>query len=497
MSRKKQKYHSSFAQTLFLSVLSLFFFFFLCIVSYQYQREKQYKIGLLYEKLLDYNLQIIEGTQRNTNLSEEKSPENLAEIIGNFTPVMLLPDLRITVIDPAGKVIYDNIRKEPHEFQDHLERPEVKRALKNGSGYHVRRYSETVGTEFFYVATLAPNGLIVRTALPYGSTLDNTLRVDYGFIAFAALLLLGLGIIFYMLIRKIDVSITRLREFTLKIDRNEPVDEEEENQFPNNELGEISQHLIRIYKNIIRTKGELLEGREKLLEQRSIQVQQRKELTQNIAHELKTPVASIQGYLETIVNSPGIPPEKRDLFLEKCYAQSNRLSRLLKDISLLTRMDEASGMFVMEEFDIQVLVETMINELSLQLEERHIIVRNGLDAPLPIKGNHSLIYSIFRNLMDNAIAYAGEHIFITISLTNLEGNYYGFSFADNGVGMEKDHMERIFERFYRVDKGRSRKLGGTGLGLAIVKNAILIHGGTITARSISPHGLCFDFTLKK
>lgn len=497
MSRKRQTFHSSFAQTLLLSVLSLFFFFFLCIVSYQYQREKEYKIGLMHQKLEDYNLQIIEELKKDTQISEEKPSPELEHFLTHFAPSQFLPQLRITLINQQGKVIYDNRKKGYRDFEDHRERPEVKKALQNGTGYNVRRFSETIGTEFFYVATRAPDGYIVRSALPYGATLNNSLKIDYGFISFAILLLLSLIIIFYMIICKIDISITRLREFTLKIDRNEPIDEDEEKHFPNNELGEISQHLIRIYKNITRTKGELLEGREKLLEQKSLQVQQRKELTQNIAHELKTPVASIQGYLETIVNTPHISAEKQKEFLDKCYAQSNRLSRLLKDISLLTRMDEASDMFVMEQFDIQVLVENIINELSLQLEERDIIVRNGLDAPLPIKGNASLIYSIFRNLMDNAIAYAGEHIFITLSLTHIEGNYYGFSFADNGIGMDEAHLERIFERFYRVDKGRSRKLGGTGLGLAIVKNAILIHGGNITARNLSPHGLSFDFTLKK
>lgn len=497
MSRKKQTYHSSFAQTLLLSVLSLFFFFFLCIVSYQYQREKEYKIGLMHQKLQDYNFQIIEELKKDPQISEEKPNPGLEKFLTHFTPARLLPQLRITLINRHGKVIYDNQRKTYSEFEDHRERPEVKKALQKGTGYNVRRFSETIGTEFFYVATLSQDGYIVRCALPYGVSLNNSLKVDYGFITFAILLLLSLAITFYVIIRKIDISITRLREFAIKVDRNEPIDEDEESHFPNNELGEISQHLIRIYKKMIHTKGELLEGREKLLEQRSLQVQQRKELTQNIAHELKTPVASIQGYLETIVNNPDLTPDKRELFLDKCYAQSNRLSHLLKDISLLTRMDEASGMFVMEQFDIQILVENIINELSLQLEERRIIVRNGIDAPLPMRGNASLVYSIFRNLMDNAIAYAGENLFITLSLTHIEGDYYGFSFADNGIGMEEIHLERIFERFYRVDKGRSRKLGGTGLGLAIVKNAILIHGGNIIARNIAPHGLCFDFTLKK
>lgn len=227
------------------------------------------------------------------------------------------------------------------------------------------------------------------------------------------------------------------------------------------------------------------------------QVNLKRQLTQNIAHELKTPVSSIQGYLETIVNNENIPREKVNVFLERCYAQSNRLSRLLRDISVLTRMDEAANMIDMERVDISVLVGNIINEVSLELDEKHITVVNSLKKSIQVKGNYSLIYSIFRNLMDNAIAYAGTNIQININCFREDESYYYFSFADTGVGVSPEHLNRLFERFYRVDKGRSRKLGGTGLGLAIVKNAVIIHGGSISAKNSQGGGLEFVFTLAK
>ena len=227
------------------------------------------------------------------------------------------------------------------------------------------------------------------------------------------------------------------------------------------------------------------------------QVNLKRQLTQNIAHELKTPVSSIQGYLETIVNNENIPREKVNVFLERCYAQSNRLSRLLRDISVLTRMDEAANMIDMERMDISVLVGNIINEVSLELDEKHITVVNSLKKSIQVKGNYSLIYSIFRNLMDNAIAYAGTNIQININCFREDESYYYFSFADTGVGVSPEHLNRLFERFYRVDKGRSRKLGGTGLGLAIVKNAVIIHGGIISAKNNQGGGLEFVFTLAK
>ena len=173
------------------------------------------------------------------------------------------------------------------------------------------------------------------------------------------------------------------------------------------------------------------------------------------------------------------------------------MSRLLRDISVLTRMDEAANMIDMERIDISLLVGNIINEVSLELEEKQITVVNSLKKSIQIKGNYSLLYSIFRNLMDNAIAYAGTNIQININCFREDENYYYFSVADTGVGVSPEHLNRLFERFYRVDKGRSRKLGGTGLGLAIVKNAVIIHGGSISAKNNPGGGLEFVFTLAK
>lgn len=228
------------------------------------------------------------------------------------------------------------------------------------------------------------------------------------------------------------------------------------------------------------------------------QINLKRQLTQNIAHELKTPVSSIQGYLETVVTAgSNLTEERKQAFLERCYAQSNRLTRLLRDISVLTRMDEASSMLDMEKIDIGMLISGMLNEVTLELEEKNITVEKQLKPELTVLGDYSLLYSIFRNLTDNVIAYAGIDTTIRINCFREDENFYYFSFADTGVGVSSEHLSRLFERFYRVDKGRSRKLGGTGLGLAIVKNAVIIHGGTISAKNSPEGGLEFIFTLAK
>jgi len=223
----------------------------------------------------------------------------------------------------------------------------------------------------------------------------------------------------------------------------------------------------------------------------------KRQLTQNVSHELKTPVSSIQGYLETILSNPDLSPGKRQFFLERCYSQSTRLTGLLRDISVLNRLDEASEMFDLTEVNITKLIAEIQKECSQDMEEKHITSEIILPGDPTVFGNNSLLYSIFRNLYDNAIAYAGENIRITVNCYKEDPKYYYFSFSDNGVGIPEEHINRIFERFYRVDKGRSRKIGGTGLGLSIVKNGVNFHKGQISAKSSPGKGVTFFFTLKK
>jgi two-component system OmpR family sensor kinase/two-component system phosphate regulon sensor histidine kinase PhoR len=231
-------------------------------------------------------------------------------------------------------------------------------------------------------------------------------------------------------------------------------------------------------------------------EQAAKENQMRRELTQNIAHELKTPVASILGYTDTILDNPQMSPETQRQFIERTNAQTHRLTALLQDISTLNRMDYAAHQLTLERTDVSAIVGDIVQETAIALEKRHMKLNNCLPQHIVIKANPSLIYSIFRNLVDNAINYAGEGTTIDISAEQTDDNWM-FCFSDNGVGIAPEHLPRIFERFYRIDKSRSRSIGGTGLGLAIVKNAVLLHGGTITAHIAEKGGLQFDFTLRK
>lgn len=223
----------------------------------------------------------------------------------------------------------------------------------------------------------------------------------------------------------------------------------------------------------------------------------KRQLTQNIAHELKTPVSSIRGYMETILSTQ-MEEARKKMFMERCYAQSKRLTDLLRDISMLNRLDESKDLYDTDNTDLQKIITEVINESQAALTERNMTVEmRNLHDKMTLNGNYSLLYSIFRNLTDNAIAYAGQGTRITIDCYLEDDKYYYFSFSDNGVGVPEEHLNRLFERFYRVDKGRSRKLGGTGLGLAIVKNAVLFHKGEIWVKNEPSGGLNILFSLRK
>ena len=472
MSIKMSRF--SVGTRIYLSVLCVFLVFAVAFIVFQQTREKQFKTDMLNLRLQDYN-QRMDDVLHAYGRYDEKAYDH-------FVGENHMKGLRVTIITHDGDVVYDNRSKAYTKMGNHANRPEVKTALQHGSGATVERNSRTMGGDYFYSATYFPeDSLVIRSALPYNDNLSKSLRADQHYIWFAVTAILLLTIILYRFTSRLGANITKLRTFASRADHNESLDTEDLVAFPDDELGEIAERIIKIYKRLQTTRKE--------------QDVLKRQLTQNIAHELKTPVASIQGYLETILDNPHINEQTKEQFLTRCYAQSQRLTALLQDISTLNRMDDAPDMTDFTEVNISAMVENITHETALQLSEHGMAFSNRLPADIVVQGNQSLLYSVFRNLTDNAIAYAGQGTTITLEAQK-EGDMWHFSFADNGIGVPAEHLPRLFERFYRVDKGRSRKMGGTGLGLAIVKNSVLLHGGTISVSNQATGGLRFDFTIK-
>ena len=351
-------------------------------------------------------------------------------------------ELRISIIALSGTVVYDNTLS-LDSLDNHRNRPEVANAFSKGEGYNISRQSTSDGREYFYSATRGER-VIVRTAIPYSNTLRDMLEADWSFLVVMVSISLAMSTLAYFTTRKLGKDIERVN------------------------LYEAEQEKNRL----------------------------KRQLTNNINHELKTPVASIQVCLETLLSGITLSEEKRQELIERCYTHNERLRRLLNDVSLITRMEDGSTLISKESVIINEIINEVAEELNVMPDEERLILHTEFNEMVIIEGNTSLIGSIFSNLTENAIAYSeGKNIYITLLENSQE--LVRIRFEDDGKGVGKEQLPLLFERFYRVDKGRSRQKGGTGLGLAIVKHAVLFHGGTITVTNRPNGGLRFDFTLSK
>ena len=426
-SETKISYH----KRLFLQLIAFSWAMVLCFVGYQYIREKEYKSEFLNAQLQQYNRHL---------LTTVEDGEPFEEYIATHDKPF--DELRISIITLSGAVVYDNTIS-LDSLDNHRGRPEIADALTKGTGYNISRQSTSDGREYFYSATRGERA-IVRTAIPYSSTLQDLLEADWSFLVVMISITLVMSIVAYFTTRKLGKDIERVNRYEAEQERN----------------------------------------------------RLKRQLTNNINHELKTPVASIQVCLETLLSGINLSEEKRQELIERCYAHNDRLRRLLNDVSLITRMEDGSALIGKERVVINDITDEVAKELEMLPEDERLLLHTDFGDEVVIDGNPSLIGSIFRNLTENAIAYSeGRNIYISL----LENNerLCRIRFEDDGKGVEPKHLSHLFERFYRVDKGRSRQKGGTGLGLAIVKHAVQFHGGTITASNRPNGGLRFEFTLKK
>lgn len=474
--------NKSFQRNLLLSIGGVFLLFAICFSVYQYKREKEYKIDILHSRLQMYNYEMVQTVGMDSIVCSHP--------FRNYVLHHQMEGLRVSVIDKEGRVILDSYDTNVKDLGNHLQRREIQQALQEGSGYDIKRMSQSTHETYFYSATRFGD-VIVRAAVPYSAELTRSLQADNTYIYYSGVLTLLLGIVLYYITHRISRHIGYLREFAVKADEGQELDHELERRLPDDELGDISHTIIMLYWKLRHSEED--------------KVRIKRQLTQNAAHELKTPAASIHGYLESIIDNPDMPDDKKKHFLERCYAQSERMNKLLLDMSALTKLDEidenrSEAREAYRPVDVLQIIQSALDDTALQLQEKGIAPSLQLPQHVEVLGDQSLIYSIFRNLIDNAIAYAtgASQLSITCAEVEKEGrHFYEFIVSDNGQGVEAQHLTHLFERFYRVDKGRSRKLGGTGLGLAIVKNAVVAHGGQATALSTPGGGLTIRFTLAR
>ena len=372
--------------------------------------------------------------------------------------------LRVTLIDLEGNVIFDN-QLDESEMENHASREEFKEAKENGYGIS-KRYSSSLLKTFYYVAYKLDNN-IIRVSKVADSTL-YILFINLWPLYIVAIVLIICSILLgFLLSKKIVDPINNINL---------------EHPLENNKYKEIEPLLIRIEAQ----KNELMKENEEVLNASKV----RQEFTSNVSHELKTPLHVISGYAELIKEGIVKDSDVKE-FGEKIYSEASRMSKLVEDIMKISKL-ESDKDFEKTQLKLKNIVVAIVDSLMIEADKKNVKFKLSLND-CSISGNYDSIYSLIFNLVDNAIKYNKTNGKITIKLQEVSNNVI-LSVKDTGIGIPKEDLDRIFERFYRVDKSRSKDSGGTGLGLAIVKHSLIVNNATIKVESELKKGSTFTVT---
>lgn len=572
----------TYRQRIFFYFFVVFAFFAVSIIIIEQKDEKKYRTEALEDKLDGY-VEVIHRYMEQYQLTD--SSVNELHKLSNVFP----NDIRITIINKDGNVLFDKDVPDVKTLDNHLNRPEIRNASFQSYGSNIRMSASTQH-EYIYYAKKYQN-YFVRVALPYNIETKGLMKADNMFIYIVVGLFVVVLILLNFVAGRFGKSISHLKNLTTSIKDNKALPTDLE--FPEDELGEIGKQLVDILKQKEKNKRDIEVEREKLLqhfqfsekgiciytsdlqkiyanthfyqftnlivdtptfdpgcifkepifspifdfinshdrkdnnyafrieksgkifyvhtiifEDNSFEITiqditktektrlMKQEMTNNIAHELRTPVTSLRGYLETL-SEQTLPADKQAQFIDRAHKQVLRLSTLIEDISIISKIEEAGSQFELEKINLHQLIDEVRIDMTNRLTANNITLNISVDDHLIINGNYTLLYSIFSNLIDNSINHCEPSISIYINNYMEDTNYLYFSYYDTGKGVEEQYLGRLFERFYRIDEGRTRNAGGSGLGLSIVKNAVLFHKGEIQAKNRVGGGLEFLFTLRK
>ncbi len=360
-------------------------------------------------------------------------------------------NFRVTWIAKDGSVIYDNDNSAV-TLENHLDRPEVKQAMENGTGESVR-LSSTMGMNTYNYAILQNNGTVVRISTE-ARTLGSVFLAAIPVILLVSALILGVCILLgHLLTNKIIEPINQMAEHL------------------DDHSGETTA-----YKELEPFENKIRSQHDKILRAASI----RQDFTANVSHELKTPLTAIKGYAELLENGM-IPPENQNHIVCQIRKNADRLLKLINDIIELSDLDRNENNMEFAEFDLYELASECCHDLEINASQKSISI-DLKGEPTEIMGDRSLLSELIYNLVQNSIQYNdfGGEIRVFAGKRNDKAV---LEVKDNGIGIPKAHQERVFERFYRVDKSRSRETGGTGLGLAIVKHIAEVHNADLKLES--------------
>jgi two-component system, OmpR family, phosphate regulon sensor histidine kinase PhoR len=478
------KYKLSLIHLLLIAVVSLFGSFFTVI---SIQRYYQNRLNIYMETQLSQVQSLLEKTE----LASISVPKHYAAL----SDYAHAASFRLTLIDSAGTVRFDsNVSADSlGRLENHRDRPEVRLAMRDGFG-HDQRLSTSLHQPFYYGAlrlkldylpqAAGESVRYVRIAYPLADIHQqfHDLRLKIIFASVAALIFIGL--FSFWLAGRLSYPIQKLAAVAEKVKRGDL-----EANFQHKSRDEIGQ-LADLLNQML---GKL---REDLVQLRKLE-QVRSQFLGNVSHELRTPIFALQGYLETLLNSKFDDPDQQKEFIAKAYQQSARLNNLLTDLIDISRIESGEMKMIFRPFDVNALLGKLVEELQSKANTYDVtvtFVQSGSDEKIMANGDPERLTQVINNLAENAIKYnvQGGRVEIGWHKADEKVEIY---VADTGRGIPREHLPRIFERFYRVDKERSRAVGGTGLGLAIVKHIIEAHGSRVEVQSEVNKGSRFSFAL--
>ena len=433
----KQKIHREFAlvalATIFLTTILITAVFYGC-----FQREIMEELGTCTRML------------RSIGVSEA------LEEPGGAYDSLKLQGLRVSLISSNGDVLYDN-GVSVGGLDNHKDRPEIAEARERGSGQAVRR-SDTLDRNAFYYAVCLPDGMILRTARDSSSMYGIFVNALPAVLAAAAAVLL---FCFYLSVHSARILIRPVEHLAEHLDAWD--------EFP------VYQEMLPFVQKIRRQHEDLMRT-----------VRLRQEFTANVSHELKTPLTAISGYAELIEHHMA-PGEEIQRFGAEIHRSASRLLRMIDDIIRLSELDVMEEeAFVLEKVPLYQLAKISVDMLQFHAK-RHQVELYVYGSPCSVRGDKEMMEEVLYNLCDNGIRYNREGGRVTVTVEPA-GDKVCLRVEDTGIGIPKEHQERVFERFYRVDKSRSKATGGTGLGLAIVKHIAALHHGELILESAEGEG---------
>ena len=419
--------------------------------------------------------------------------DNVCKTLGKKT------NLRITVILPDGQVAGDSA-EDPAVMKDHSDRPEFIVAIRNGVGKSIR-FSDTLGSNMMYLAVAVTKDsqaiAIIRTAMPI-TTIEKELAALHKKLLWTGLIIAICAIaVSWVVSRKISSPIEQMTEAARLFASGNFSDR---TVVPNTrELAELAKTLNEMAERIggkIDTITKDQNETQAVLASMNRLENIRRDFVANVSHELKTPITAIKGFVETLIEDGATNSEQTQNFLKIIDRHTNRLDAIINDLLALCRLEEDGQKrnLYFEQQPLRPAIISAIELAKLKADSKRIAVQLDCDNSMTAKINAALLEQAVLNLIDNAVKYSSEGSKIKIDVKKSD-NQIKIIITDTGCGIDSEHLDRIFERFYVVDKARSRKLGGTGLGLAIVKHIAQVHGGSVSVESTVDKGSTFTIRL--